>query len=80
MSRVVAAVSAFIIAFIGIVIRSYQFAISPLLGPMCRFSPSCSDYFIDATHRHGALRGSWLGLRRIVRCHPLHPGGLDPVP
>jgi len=80
MSRVITAVSAFTIALIGIVIRSYQFAISPLMGPMCRFAPSCSDYFIDATRRHGALRGSWLGLRRIARCHPLHPGGLDPVP
>lgn len=80
MSRVAAAISALAIAFIVIVIRSYQFAISPLLGSACRFAPSCSDYFIDAIRRHGALRGSWLGMRRLIRCHPLHPGGLDPVP
>jgi len=80
MSRIAAAISALTIALIVVVIRSYQVVISPLLGPMCRFAPSCSEYFIDATRRHGAIRGSWLGLRRFVRCHPLHPGGLDPVP
>jgi hypothetical protein len=80
MSRVAAAISALAVALIVIVIRSYQVSISPLLGSACRFAPCCSDYFIDATRRHGALWGSWLGLRRLVRCHPLHPGGLDPVP
>lgn len=68
------------IILIVMVIRAYQFAISPLLGPTCRFAPSCSEYFIDATRRHGALRGSYLGARRLLRCHPLHAGGLDPVP
>ena len=65
---------------IVIMVRAYQIAISPVLGSSCRFAPSCSDYFIDAVRHHGALRGSWLGMRRLARCHPLHPGGLDPVP
>jgi uncharacterized protein len=61
-------------------IRAYQAVLSPLLGPRCRFYPSCSSYAIEAIERHGALRGSWLAGRRIVRCHPLNEGGLDPVP
>jgi uncharacterized protein len=65
--------------FIGLV-RLYQWLISPLLPPSCRFYPSCSAYSVEALRRHGALRGSWLTLRRLGRCHPFHPGGLDPVP
>lgn len=61
-------------------IRMYQRVVSPLLGPRCRFHPSCSSYAIEAIERHGALRGSWLAGRRIVRCHPLNEGGFDPVP
>jgi len=61
-------------------IRIYQRALSPLLGPRCRFYPSCSSYAIEAIERHGAARGSWLAVRRIARCHPLNEGGLDPVP
>ncbi|HEX9627553.1 MAG TPA: membrane protein insertion efficiency factor YidD [Acidiferrobacterales bacterium] len=61
-------------------IRLYQRALSPLLGPRCRFYPSCSSYAIEAIERHGAARGSWLAVRRIARCHPLNEGGLDPVP
>lgn len=61
-------------------IRFYQLAISPLLGPRCRFYPSCSAYAIEALKRHGPLYGSWLTLRRLVRCHPLNEGGVDPVP
>jgi putative membrane protein insertion efficiency factor len=61
-------------------IRAYQLLISPLLGPRCRFYPSCSAYAITALTRHGALRGSYLALRRLGRCHPWNPGGLDPVP
>lgn len=61
-------------------IRAYQWLISPLLAPRCRFYPSCSHYAIEALRIHGPFRGSWLTLRRIVRCHPLNPGGFDPVP
>lgn len=61
-------------------VRGYQLAISPMLPPSCRFHPTCSCYAVEALQRHGALRGSWLALRRIARCHPWHPGGHDPVP
>jgi putative membrane protein insertion efficiency factor len=61
-------------------IRGYQLAISPWLGRNCRFHPTCSQYTLEAIERHGALKGLWLGLRRVLRCHPFHPGGHDPVP
>jgi hypothetical protein len=61
-------------------IRAYQLAISPLLGPRCRFYPSCSQYGLEAIEQHGALRGTWLTVKRIARCHPWHEGGFDPVP
>ena len=61
-------------------IRGYQLAISPLLGPRCRFYPSCSHYAKEAIETHGALRGTWLSVKRISRCHPLNDGGFDPVP
>jgi uncharacterized protein len=80
MSRISTALGVFAVTVIVMMVRAYQFVLSPLLGPTCRFAPSCSEYFIDATRRYGALRGSWLGARRLLRCHPLHPGGLDPVP
>ncbi|HDZ20001.1 MAG TPA: membrane protein insertion efficiency factor YidD [Phycisphaerae bacterium] len=60
--------------------RLYQLTLSPLIGGHCRFAPTCSRYFVQAVLRHGALRGGWLGLRRLVRCHPLARGGVDPVP
>jgi uncharacterized protein len=61
-------------------IRAYQLLVSPLLGPRCRFHPSCSQYALEALELHGALRGTLLGLRRLSRCHPFHAGGYDPVP
>ena len=64
----------------GLLIRGYQWAIAPLLGPRCRFHPSCSHYALDALASHGAARGSALAMRRIGRCHPLNAGGFDPVP
>ncbi|MFC4297253.1 membrane protein insertion efficiency factor YidD [Castellaniella hirudinis] len=64
---------------IGLV-RVYQLGISPLLGRNCRFHPSCSQYAVEALRTHGALRGIWLTLCRLGRCHPRHPGGYDPVP
>ncbi len=63
-----------------LLVRGYQLFISPALGSNCRFQPSCSQYAIEALRTHGALRGGWLALRRIGRCHPFHPGGHDPVP
>jgi hypothetical protein len=61
-------------------VRFYQYAISQLLGRRCRYFPSCSEYAVEAVQKYGALRGGWLGAKRICRCHPWHPGGYDPVP
>jgi len=61
-------------------LRGYKLVISPLLGQRCRFYPSCSEYTMQAIDRFGVIRGGWLGAKRIGRCHPLHPGGMDPVP
>ncbi len=63
-----------------ILIRLYQLTISPVLPPACRYAPSCSEYMLTAIDRHGPIRGSWLGVKRLCRCHPLHAGGYDPVP
>lgn len=61
-------------------VRLYQVVLSPVLGGSCRYHPTCSAYAIEALERHGALRGSWLAVKRIGRCHPFRPGGFDPVP
>lgn len=61
-------------------VRGYQIFISPLLGAHCRFTPTCSAYFIEAVEKYGPIKGSWLGIKRILRCHPGNPGGYDPVP
>jgi len=61
-------------------LRAYQYALRPMLGANCRFYPSCSEFAREAIERHGAVRGVWLAARRLLRCHPYHPGGYDPVP
>lgn len=67
---------AIVLAFL----RAYQYLLRPMLGANCRFAPSCSDYAREAVEKHGAVKGLWLAVRRILRCHPHHPGGYDPVP
>ena len=61
-------------------LRGYQLLVSPFFGNCCRFYPSCSEYTIEAVAAHGVSKGLWLGIRRILKCHPWHPGGVDPVP
>ncbi|MBI5971104.1 MAG: membrane protein insertion efficiency factor YidD [Deltaproteobacteria bacterium] len=63
-----------------LIIRAYKYFISPLLPPSCRFYPSCSDYAADAVSAHGAIRGTYYGVRRLLKCHPYHSGGYDPAP
>ena len=61
-------------------IRAYQVSLAHIMVSQCRYTPSCSRYTYEAVERYGALRGSWMGVKRILRCHPFHPGGYDPVP
>ncbi len=63
-----------------LLIRAYQLLVRPILGNHCRFYPHCSRYAIEAIEDHGPLKGVWLAMRRVLRCHPWHPGGVDPVP
>lgn len=67
-------------SFLLALLRAYQYALSPFLGRRCRYFPSCSEYAVEAVQKYGAVRGGWLGLKRVCRCHPWHPGGYDPVP
>ncbi len=62
------------------IIRGYQLIVSPYLGQSCRFTPTCSEYSLEAIQEYGTLKGGWMALRRIGRCHPWHDGGYDPVP
>jgi len=78
--RVVAGGSAVISAGLIALVRGYQVAIAPLLIGSCKFSPTCSEYFIEAVRTHGCVRGTLMGMWRICRCHPFATGGLDPVP
>ncbi|MEJ2657450.1 MAG: membrane protein insertion efficiency factor YidD [Desulfobacterales bacterium] len=63
-----------------ILIKGYQLILSPVMPPACRFYPSCSEYAYQSILRHGLLKGCYLALRRLLKCHPFHPGGIDPVP
>lgn len=65
---------------VTLLLRAYRRVLSPMLGNRCRFYPSCSKYTEEAVTRFGVVRGGWLGVKRIARCHPFHPGGIDPVP
>ena len=66
--------------FLIIMVRAYQLGISPYIGAHCRYTPTCSAYFIEAVEKYGALKGGFLAVKRILRCHPFHKGGYDPVP
>ena len=68
------------IQLLSLPIHAYRLVISPWLGPSCRFEPSCSSYALIALEEHGPLRGMWLSVRRLLRCHPFHTAGFDPVP
>lgn len=63
-----------------LLIKAYQYLISPMLGPSCRFTPSCSEYAAQALKKYGAPKGLWLSIKRVGRCHPWHDGGYDPLP
>jgi uncharacterized protein len=67
-------------SFLVLLIRLYQITISPFLGMCCRFHPTCSAYMIEALKTYGPFKGTWLGLKRLCKCHPWHPGGHDPLP
>jgi putative membrane protein insertion efficiency factor len=67
-------------AILRALIRAYQYLLRPMLGANCRFAPGCSDYACEAIVKHGAVKGTLLAVRRVLRCHPYHSGGYDPVP
>ena len=78
--QIISAISTIVAWPLLLIVRAYQVLISPLLGQNCRFYPSCSCYAHQALKQHGALKGSWLSVKRIVKCNPMHPGGIDEVP
>ncbi len=82
LGRVLAAVFDFFSALVELVlvlgVRAYQIVLSPIMGGQCRFTPTCSHYFLQAVSKYGPWRGAWRGTLRILRCHPFHPGGFDP--
>lgn len=80
MSAAAAVLRAALAGALILAIQAYRLVVSPLLGPSCRYAPSCSQYGIEAIRTHGPARGVWLALRRVSRCHPFHEGGYDPVP
>lgn len=70
----------FLVESMLLLIRVYQIVLSPILGPACRYEPSCSEYACQAIERYGIFKGAWLAIKRLLRCHPFHCGGYDPVP
>lgn len=78
--KLIARMNKLIVALLTLLIKAYRFMVSPLLGTNCRFHPSCSHYAQESITKHGAIYGVYLGIRRLLKCHPWHPGGLDPVP
>ena len=80
MARISTALRWLVVRLLQLPIVVYRYTLSPLLGPRCRYMPSCSAYALEALQVHGPIRGSWLAFRRITRCHPLREGGFDPVP
>ena len=72
-------ISNFLKSVLILIVRGYQKFISPMFPPTCRFYPTCSEYFIQAVKKYGPFKGSWLGIKRILRCHPGNPGGYDPL-
>lgn len=69
-----------IVKLVQTLLKLYKYTLSPLLGPSCRYQPSCSSYACEAVEKYGVITGGWMSLRRILRCHPFHAGGYDPVP
>ena len=78
--RILALLELLLLQVLLLPVRLYRRVLSPVMPPVCRFHPSCSKYALEALTTHGPFRGSWLAARRLVRCHPFHPGGMDPVP
>jgi putative membrane protein insertion efficiency factor len=78
MSRVLQLGRSLLVLMLVTPVRSYQAILRPILPSVCRYYPTCSEYFIEAVHKYGPVRGAWKGLGRVCRCHPWHPGGYDP--